>query len=348
MTPTRSPVDRSRARGALLGLAVGDALGTTQEFATPAAPAFPTLAKGPQRELVGGGPFSLQRGQVTDDTQMAVCLAESLVATGRYDPEEATARYAEWVRVAFDAGAQTREALELVERGTPALRAGRAVWEQAGGRRPAGNGSLMRTAPIGVRFARDRRARMEAALLDSSVTHFDPRCQLACVALDAAIAGALTRPAAEPLWLVERAVDEAIRAADRLARSRAVPAAERRAALHAVVEDLNLALEPDPRLYDGEVHLLKSQGFVRVALRLAFWELVHAPSLEAALLDVVNRGGDADTNAAVAGALQGALRGEEAIPARWRRLVLSALEGEQGPFADTYHPRRLLPLADLA
>jgi ADP-ribosylglycohydrolase len=132
-----------------------------------------------------------------------------------------------------------------------------------------------------------------------------------------------------------------------MVRTRTVSAADRRAAVAAVHEDLNLALEDDPGLYAGEVHLHEAEGFVRVALRLAFWELYRAPSFEAALVDVVNRGGDADTNAAVTGALLGAYWGEEAIPARWRRTVLSALEGETGPFADTYHPRRLLELVDV-
>lgn len=348
MPPNRTTVDRARARGALLGLAVGDALGTTQEFSEPAATPFPTLAEGPQREIVGGGPFSLQPGQVTDDTQMAVCLADSLLSRGRYDAVDAATRYVEWVRVAFDAGTQTRSALREVELGTPPSRAGRAIWKDAGERRPAGNGSLMRTAPIGVRFARDARARVEAALRDSAVTHFDPRCQLACVALDGAIAAAVTLRPREPLGLIEGAIDDVVRAAALMAHSRTVPTAERRAAVDAILEDLNLALEPDPGLYTGPVHLIRTQGFVRVALRLAFWELVHAPCFEVALVDVANRGGDADTNAAIAGALLGSYWGEEAIPARWRRLVLSALEGQDGPFATRYHPQRLLDLADAA
>jgi ADP-ribosylglycohydrolase len=277
---------------------------------------------------------------------MAVCLAGPLLACRAYSADDAAARYVAWSRVAFDAGAQTRDALAAVERGVAPLEAGRAVWLAAPGRRPAGNGSLMRTAPIGVWFARDRRARMAAALRDSAVTHFDPRCQLACVALDAAIAAALMHGPSEPLALFEQAIAEVVRATPVLARARNTSAADRRAAVTAVLEDLNLALEEDPGLYRGEVHLVDSQGFVRVALRLAFWELYRAPSFEAALVDVVNRGGDADTNAAVTGALLGAFWGEGAIPARWRRAVLSALEGRDGPFADAYHPRRLLELAE--
>lgn len=164
--------------------------------------------------------------------------------------------------------------------------------------------------------------------------------------LELAEPAALTHRPTEPLALFEEAVAELIRATRLLARTRTISPYARRAAVDAILEDMNLALEPDPQLYDSEAHLLETQGFVRVALRLAFWELFRAPSFEAALIDVVNRGGDADTNAAIAGALLGAYWGEEAIPARWRRLVLSALEGQDGPFASRYHPRRLLDLVD--
>jgi len=339
-------VDTDRARGALIGLAVGDALGTTLEFTKPEPKRFPGRLDGPHREIRGGGPFSVAPGQVTDDTQMAVCLATSLLACDGYDPGDAASRYVEWSRVAFDAGQQTREALDAIAAGTPPLDAGRAIWRAAPERPPAGNGSLMRTAPIGVRYALDPRARMAASLRDSAITHFDPRCQLACVALNAAIAAALTQRPPEPLALFEQAIAELIRASPLLARTRAVTAPERRAASEAILEDLNLALEPDPRLYGGPVDLLETQGFVRVALRLAFWELYQAQSFEEALVDVVNRGGDADTNAAVTGALLGAFWGERSIPRRWRDAVLGALDGQPGPFADTYHPRRLLPLAE--
>ena len=279
---------------------------------------------------------------------MAVCLATSLLTTGGFDPDDVAARYVEWGHVAFDAGAQTREALAALEHGTPPLEAGRAVWLASKGRLPAANGSLMRTAPIGVRFARDPRARMAASLRDSAITHFDPRCQLACVALNAAIAAALTQRPTEPLALFEQAIAELIRATRLLSRVRTISSHVRRAAVDAILEDMHLALEPDPQLYASDAHLLETQGFVRVALRLAFWELFQAPSFEDALVDVVNRGGDADTNATVTGALLGAFWGEAAIPERWRRTVLGALEGQDGPFADTYHPRRLLPLAEVA
>ena len=98
--------------------------------------------------------------------------------------------------------------------------------------------------------------------------------------------------------------------------------------LASVAQDLRFAAADDPRLEGissgGGLDILAQAGFVRVAFRLAFWELLHAPSFEAALIDVVNRGGDADTNGAITGALLGAHFGEEAIPQGWRAAVLGA------------------------
>lgn len=317
--------NRDRARGALMGLAVGDAMGTTQEFSQPDAPAFPVLARGPQRDIVGGGPFELEPGQVTDDTQMATCLAASLGKHNGFDVNDVAARYVAWQGHAFDIGGQTRSALDAIECGTSPRDAGREVWE-ATGRNAAGNGSLMRTAPIGVFFARDLERLRQASREDSAITHFDERCQEACVAFNAAIAAALaTSGDVDPHQIWRSAREEVSR--DDLAN------------------DLEQARRDDPDLLSDDLHIHEHQGFVRVAFRLAFWELLHAPSVEAALIDVVNRGGDADTNGAIAGALLGAVHGERAIPARWRRLVLHALEDTApGPLRDVYHPARLLDL----
>jgi hypothetical protein len=112
-------------------------------------------------------------------------------------------------------------------------------------------------------------------------------------------------------------------------------------------EDLELASRPDPGLYDASMHLHRAAGYVRVSFRLAFWELLHAPTFEAAVLDCANRGGDADTNAAIAGALYGALAGERAIREDWRRKVSEACRGPKWsakPWGDRYHPRRLFGL----
>jgi len=118
-------------------------------------------------------------------------------------------------------------------------------------------------------------------------------------------------------------------------------------AREALLGDLELARRDDPGLYLADMHIHRSQGFVRVAFRLAFWELLHAPTYEAALLDAVNRGGDADTNGAIVGALFGARFGEEAIPAHWKERVLQALQTSNiVGLRDVYHPRVLLDFAD--
>ena len=335
----------SRSRGALLGLAVGDALGTTNEFRKLSAPPFPTLIDGPHTDMRGAGPFSLKPGQVTDDTQMACCIGAILKSLHRYDVVEVAKAYAAWRPLAFDVGNQTAEAIAAFASGVAPDAAGRGVWLKSG-KQAAGNGSLMRTAPIGVFFAKDKAARVQASLDDSAITHFDPRCQLACVALNGSIAAALTsmKPPT-PDELVSAASLDLALAGSLLGRSAPDYVVQVKDATGWLRDDLALAKTDDPRLYGPEMHLLNQAGFVRVAFRLAYWELFHAKSFEAALLDVVNRGGDADTNGAITGALLGATYGEEQIPERWRTPVLEALStGRGGPFWDVYHPRHLLTL----
>src|SRR3954468_19990010 len=160
-----------RANGALLGLAVGDALGTTFEFERIEQPASPRLATGPATDVVGGGPFDLPAGAVTDDTQMAVCLARSVAERGALDIDDVAARYVGWGREAFDIGNQTHDALGRIARGESAARAGLATWRDSG-QRAAGNGSLMRAAPLGVAYA-GRPDAIEAAIAESAITHAD-------------------------------------------------------------------------------------------------------------------------------------------------------------------------------
>ncbi len=338
-------VDPGRAQGALVGLACGDALGTTLEFRRDLpAPRFPSLADGPHREVTGGGPFQLLPGMVTDDTQMACCLAASLAENGRFAVEDVARRYVAWSRQARDIGGQTWRALDLVQAGMAPSAAGRAVWVETGWN-GAGNGSLMRTAPIGVHHAADPPERRRAAFADSAITHFDFRCQLACAAFDAAIAAALTRAAAPDRSEIVAACDlELDLAAEELAAAHADLEERVLEARNQLATDLRAARRDDPQLYGPELRLTgPGIGYVRVAFRLAFWELLHAPSFEAGLLDVVNRGGDADTNGAVAGALLGAFHGVDGIPIRWRSAVLDGPVDERlGALAETCHPRALV------
>jgi ADP-ribosylglycohydrolase len=110
-------------------------------------------------------------------------------------------------------------------------------------------------------------------------------------------------------------------------------------ALTPLQADLQAAKEKDPKLYGPELHLHDQQGFVRVAFRLAFWELVHRQTYCDAVLDAANRGGDADTNAAIVGALIGSRVGVEGIPSSWRAAVLGCKPNGPAVWSTTYHPK---------
>jgi ADP-ribosyl-[dinitrogen reductase] hydrolase len=345
-TPVVAAATRCDVRyvaGSLYGLAVGDALGTTLEFQKLAAPPFPTLATGPHRDVVGQGPFRLAAGQITDDTQMALCLFASLVERGDFDQADVAARYLGWRGSAFDIGAQTAAAIDMLAAGVAPATAGRAVWDGRD-RQPAGNGALMRTAPIGALLGIDGSLRRRASIDDAMITHADPRCVLASAALNGAIGLAvMKRPSAPPppSMLVAHAQSEISGVAQGLTAASPELAPLILAAADALRDDLRLAAADDPELYGPDVHLHDHQGFVRVAFRLAFWELLHAPTFEAALIDVVNRGGDTDTNAAVAGALLGAYHGIDAIPDRWLHPVGKVRPGpDGGPLSTGLHPGR--------
>lgn len=293
--------------------------------------------------MLGGGVFDLAPGQVTDDTQMAVALWDSLNSCQRFSARDVASRYVEWSKVAFDVGAQTSAALMLVDQGTGADEAGRLVWE-ASGRRAAGNGSLMRTAPIGVYFAGDSKKRRAASIRDSAITHFDPRCVLACAAMNSAIAYAAHREEATPSTVLSVARCELDTATVECISRWPELRAEFVSALGNLKDDLACATRNDPLLFGEDqpeaLDMHATRGFVRVAFRLAFWALLHIPSFEAALLSVVNLGGDSDTNGAIAGALLGAFHGTEAIPAEWMDAVLrSRGSPHTRAVATRYHPK---------
>ncbi len=338
------PLLAQRRRGALLGLAVGNALAVPTAHRPLMAVSFPTPAEGPYLKLMGGGPHELRKGQVTEEVQLACCLSHSLRDLKRYDAADALRRYRGWQPHAFDISEPMKEVLEDCLAGPP-LGAGRRVWLRAF-RQPAGVGSLARTAPLGVYLAGDTAARTQASLEDSALTHFDPRCQLACAAFNAALARAVTSGAGlKPEDLLVAAESGLLVAGAALGRSASDYVQEVTQAAALLREDLVLARQTDPQLYGPELHLHRPLHAVRVAFRLAFWELLHAPTAEAALLDVVHRGGDTEAHAAITGALVGAFHGEEALPAEWRKGVLEALATVKGPLWDVYHPRHLLTLA---
>jgi ADP-ribosyl-[dinitrogen reductase] hydrolase len=288
---TLTPATRDRIRGAFLGLAVGDALGTTLEFHQPGS--FEPLT-----DMVGGGPFRLPAGAWTDDTSMAACLAESLIERGAFDPADQLRRYLRWYRAGhlsstgccFDIGGTTREALERFEAtGDPA----------AGGSEPrtAANGSLMRLAPVPIAFAADPTAAVRLAGESSRTTHALPVCVDACRYLGALLVGA-------------------VRGATR---------AELLAPGFAPVANLweNAPLHPDIAAVAAGTFRTKAPpdirgtGYVVASLEAALWAFATTDAYAPCVLAAANLGDDADTTAAIAGQLAGAYYGADAIPQHW-------------------------------
>jgi ADP-ribosylglycohydrolase/fructose-1,6-bisphosphatase/inositol monophosphatase family enzyme len=276
------PALLARAQGALMGQLAGDALGALVEFESAASIA--EQHPGGPRELVDGGRWNTLAGQPTDDSEMALSLARSILAHEGYQAQAVLEAYRAWYRSEpFDIGTTTRAAL-----------AGYLMGDSQA------NGSLMRAVPLAL-LAQAWTPEAAGALgrEDSGLTHPHAVCRDAVGAF--VVAGAC-----------------AVRTGDRGAAFEAALAWSRSArAQTAVTETLELARSAPP-ICDAE-----SQGFVLIALRNAFFELLHAESLEAGVVATVRRGGDTDTNAAIAGALLGAALGREAVPRQWRNAVLS-------------------------
>lgn len=334
---------RDRQKGALLGLAIGEALGIRTEQRNLPANQFPQLNDGPLTEPRGGGRFELPPGQVTWGSEMAQVLSTTLRNLRRYDLFETAKAYARWMPTALEVPEPIKLALEQVVEGRSPEFSGKRVWLE-GFQKVKDNAPLARTVPLGVFFHSKREDRVVATLEDTAITHFDPLCVLACATFNGIVAAAISAPGdkLEPDRLLEVAEAELSLAASMLGRKEPDWVAQTRDAADFLREDLRSAQEDDPELYGPDLHLFHPwPTSTRVTYRLAFWELFHAPSLEVALIDVVNRGGDADTNAAVTGALMGAIFGEQAIPEPWVERVLEARGN------GNYHPRNLVTLAGL-
>ena len=289
-----------RAQGAMLGELCGDALGSLVEFQAPEeiAEDWPDGV----RELVDGGTWNLIAGQATDDSELALALARALVRCGAFDAGEVARAYVAWYETGpFDIGHTTRAALSAA---TSARRAGRdpaAAARGAARGESKANGALMRVAPLGI-FGQGRSPSevAEWAREDARLTHPHPVCQDASAVFAVTVARAVARGSA-PADLVAFALDFS-----------------RSAGFHPEV------VEAVSRARQGTPDFLTHQGLVTVALQNAFLQLLHHPP-EEALVDTVRRGGDTDTNAAVAGALLGAVHGVQALPARWCSAVLSCV-----------------------
>lgn len=292
-----------RFRGCLLGLATGDALGTTLEFRPPGT--FEPIT-----DMIGRGPFGLQPGQWTDDTSMALCLAASLIETGGFDPLDQMQRYVRWFREGymsstgecFDIGNTTHDALAHYERfGDPF----------AGSTNPnaAGNGSLMRLAPVPMRYAASPQEAIDRSAESSMTTHGAPECVDACRYYAGLLVGALNGVDKEMLLSPRYCPVDGLWQSSPLARK---------------IDEIAAG-----SLKRKEPPAIRGTGYVVDTLEAALWAFHGTDNFHEGALKVVNLGDDADTTGAVYGQLAGAHYGAEAIPPEWRAKLTMRAEIEQ-------------------
>ncbi|ERG92129.1 MAG: ADP-ribosylglycohydrolase [Haloquadratum walsbyi J07HQW1] len=182
-------MDSDRARGALLGLACGDALGRPVEFASAEEI---SAEHGQLDEMVGHGTWNQPAGTITDDTDLALCIARSLVDNEAFDGQNIADRFHEWYESGpFDIGLMTADAIREYASGTSWRDAGREVWQHRAEGSNAGNGSVMRCAPHAIAFADDPDVLVQVSRQSSAITHYDPRCSYGCAILNCTIAGFL-------------------------------------------------------------------------------------------------------------------------------------------------------------
>ena len=281
-----------RQRGALIGLAVGDAMGACVEFRPPGS--FDAVT-----EYRAGGPFNLASGEWTDDTSMALALADSL-AHG-WDVNDQARRYLSWWRTGeysvtgrcFDIGGTTASGLSAFETHGDATRSGSTIGQ--------GNGSIMRLSPVSIRYAHLLTAHPErlAELADSSsvVTHAAPECRYAARVLALILAG-----------LIE-------------GLPREIVLDPKGSILAPLLADNNMPfaiLEVTSGSYmHREPPIIRGTGHVIRSLEAALWAFHNAPNYSTAVLRAVNLGDDSDTTGAIAGQMAGAFFGETGIPQAW-------------------------------
>jgi ADP-ribosyl-[dinitrogen reductase] hydrolase len=266
-----------RALGALVGLAVGDAVGTTLEFTNKPRTAV-------LHDMLGGGPFRLAAGDWTDDTAMALALADSLLERPDLDPSDLMRRFVDWHKngtysctgTCFDIGIQTRNAIERYQRtGNPL----------AGSTDPghSGNGALMRLSPVAIRHWGDRGLLRDVADRQTRTTHGSPETVDASLIFAEMLADAISGQALPAVV--------------------ASPAAQR--------------IKGSWR--DAHRDKIRGSGYVVHSLQAAVWAVARTTNFRSAILLAANLGEDADTTAAITGQLAGAIYGRSAIPHDWLR-----------------------------
>jgi ADP-ribosyl-[dinitrogen reductase] hydrolase len=293
-----------RAQGCLLGQLAGDALGSIVEFSAPGQ----IRSRYPHgvRDMVDGGYWETIAGQPTDDSEMALVLARSLVSRREYNQAAVQEGYRGWLNSRpFDCGGTIRKGLQ-----------GRHDAESQA------NGALMRVSPLGIFGAlRAPEEVAEWARQDALLTHPHRMCVQANVLFTLAIGGAV-RASTDGESLYSQVAGWA--------------------AGMQIEPDLLTIISKAWKSPPGD--FVKNAGWVVIAFQNALWQLVHAGSLEEAVVDTIGRGGDTDTNAAVCGALLGAVYGRNAVPLRWTDAVLNCRPREGDPKVRHPRPREYWPV----
>jgi ADP-ribosyl-[dinitrogen reductase] hydrolase len=280
-----------RYSGSIFGLAVGDAMGVALEFSTPGSFL-------PVHDMVGGGPFNLQVGEWTDDTSMALCMAESLIEMEVFNPIDQMDRYVKWFRQGnlsstghcFDIGNATSEALRRYERTKEPF---------CGSTDPmtAGNGSIMRLAPVPLFYSGDITKAVHFSGESSRTTHGAREAVDACRYLGALIVTAVQGISKEEL------LSEHLTLANGIWTN--APLCEK---IMAIARGSYKSKNPPH---------IRGTGYVVQSLEAALWAFYNSDSFAEGLLHAVNLGEDADTTGAVYGQLAGAYYGISDIPKRW-------------------------------
>ncbi|BAZ40064.1 ADP-ribosylglycohydrolase [Calothrix sp. NIES-4101] len=275
-----------RFRGCLLGLATGDAVGTTVEFRSRGS--FPPVA-----DMLGGGPFNLKPGQWTDDTSMALCLATSLVKFGGFDAVDQMDRYYNWYKEGylsstgecFDIGNTVSQALYQYKiSGNP--------FSGSTNPRTAGNGCLMRLAPVPMFYFPDRDRILHFSGESCRTTHGAAECIDASYLLGELLFRALSGASKSEILFGKNLE---------------------------IVASSSIQSIASGEYRNKTINDIRGTGYVVESLEAALWCFWKTENYEQAILTATNLGDDADTTAAICGQIAGAYYGELGIPNHWRR-----------------------------
>jgi len=285
---------QQKCKGMLVGLAVGDALGVTLEFTTRGSFV-------PIEDILGGGPFALQPGKWTDDTSMALCLADSLIEKGEFDAYNQMEKYLDWYRNGynssergcFDIGLTTRNALRTFEKTGEVY---------CGSKNPntAGNGSIMRLAPVVIKYHKNTNELVEYAALSSKTTHSAPEAVQSCILLALYLQAFLQNKDKNYISspeFIEFATTK----------------------IQGILPNISAILNGS--YLNKTESQINSSGYCIATLESALWAFAGTENFRECMLKAVNLGNDSDTVGAVTGQIAGAFYGYAEIPQSWKEIL---------------------------